>query len=91
MKPGDTVTLLKYVVIASSLYYERQELVEKSIHIAREAKNKGWETLTQAHKQAWHDIWEEADVVIEGDPEAQQGIRYNISNFTRLIGETTQD
>lgn len=28
MKPGDTVTLLKYVVIASSLYYERQELVE---------------------------------------------------------------
>lgn len=78
MKPGDTITLLKYVVIASSLYYERQELVEKSIHIAREAKNKGWETLTQAHKQAWHDIWEEADVVIEGDPEAQQGIRYNI-------------
>lgn len=40
MKPGDTVTLLKYVVIASSLYYERQELVEKSIHIAREAKTK---------------------------------------------------
>ncbi len=78
IRPGDTVTLQKYVVIASSLYYERQELVEKSVRTACEAKSKGWETLVRTHKQAWHDIWEEADAVIEGDPEAQQGIRYNI-------------
>ena len=62
VKPGDTVTLVKYVVVASSLYYERPHLIETSIRLARQAKA----------------IWEEADVTIEGDPEAQQGIRYNI-------------
>lgn len=28
VKPGDTVTLVKYIAIASSLYYERQDLIE---------------------------------------------------------------
>lgn len=78
VKPGDTVTLVKYVVVASSLYYERPHLVETSIRLARQAKADGWEALTEDHRQAWHAIWEEADVTIEGDPEAQQGIRYNI-------------
>lgn len=88
MKPGDTVTLLKYVIVASSLYYERQHLVETSTCMARKAKSDGWEALTKAHQQAWHKIWDETDVVIQGDPEAQQGIRYNISNFTKLTEET---
>lgn len=78
VKPGDTVTLVKYVVVASSLYYERPHLIETSIRLARQAKADGWEALTEDHRQAWHAIWEEADVTIEGDPEAQQGIRYNI-------------
>ena len=78
VKPGDTVTLVKYVVVASSLYYERPHLIETSIRLARQAKADGWEALTEDHRQAWHAIWEEADVTIEGDPETQQGIRYNI-------------
>ena len=78
VKPGDTITVLKYVAITSSLYYERQELVETSMSIARKAKADGWETLVNDHRKAWQKIWDETDVIIEGDPEAQQGIRYNI-------------
>ncbi len=78
VKPGETVTLVKYVAIASSLHYERQELVETSMQEARRAKAIGWDTLMEDHRKAWQDIWNETDVVIEGDAEAQQGIRYNI-------------
>lgn len=78
VKPGDRMTLIKYVSIVSSLYYERQDLVDESVSQAREAKANGWEALVEDHRQAWQDIWNETDVVIEGDPEAQQGIRYNI-------------
>lgn len=78
MKPGDTVTLLKYVSIVSSLYCDRQDLVDESVSEAKEAKRTGWDTLLEAHRQAWQEIWDEADVEIKGDPEAQQGIRYNI-------------
>ena len=41
-------------------------------------KRQGWNTLVEEHRRAWQEIWDETDVVIEGDPEAQQGIRYNI-------------
>lgn len=78
VKPDDTVTLIKYVAITSSLYHDRQELVEQSVAQTREAKATGWDTLLEEHRQAWKTIWDETDVVIEGDPEAQQGIRYNI-------------
>ena len=78
VKPGDTVTLVKYIAIASSLYYERQDLIEASVAEARNAQSTGWDALEQEHRNAWQEIWDETDVSIEGDPEAQQGIRYNI-------------
>lgn len=78
VKPGDNVVLNKYVAITSSLYYERHELIDHSMTEARHAKATGWEKLEADHRRAWQDIWNEMDVVIEGDPEAQQGIRYNI-------------
>lgn len=78
VKPGDTVTLIKYVAVASSLYYERQNLTEESVAEVREAKTNGWDNLLEAHRKAWQEIWDETDVEITGDSEAQQGIRYNI-------------
>ncbi len=78
VKPGDSVTLIKYVAIASTLYCERNELVETSLEEVRRAKSAGWESLLADHRQAWQEIWNETDVLIEGDAEAQQGIRYNI-------------
>ena len=78
VKPGDTVTLIKYVSVVSSLYYERHNLIDQSVTEAAKAKAAGWDVLVEEHRQAWQDIWNETDVLIEGDPEAQQGIRYNI-------------
>jgi Trehalose and maltose hydrolases (possible phosphorylases) len=37
-----------------------------------------YETLLAQQTAAWHDFWQEADVVIEGDAKAQLGIRYSI-------------
>ena len=78
VKPGDTVVLQAYIIIVSSLYYERTTLVDTAIGKARKARSLGWERLVADHRQAWKEIWDETDVVIEGDPEAQQGIRYTI-------------
>ncbi|WP_321479633.1 family 65 glycosyl hydrolase domain-containing protein [uncultured Bacteroides sp.] len=78
VKPGERITLVKYTAIVSSLYCDRQQLVEQSVAESKEAKNKGWDALLQEHKEVWDEIWKETDVVIDGDPEAQQGIRFNI-------------
>ena len=78
VKPDDTITLIKYVAITSSLYYERHNLIEQSVSEVSQAKLIGWNTLLEEHQKAWQEIWNETDVIIEGDPEAQQGVRYNI-------------
>nr|WP_320058069.1 family 65 glycosyl hydrolase domain-containing protein [uncultured Bacteroides sp.] len=78
VKPGDRVTLIKYTAIVSSLYCDRQQLVDESVAESKSAKAKGWDALLQEHKDVWSEIWKESDVVIDGDPEAQQGIRFNI-------------
>lgn len=78
IKRGERVTLIKYVAIATSLYYDRQTLVDVSVKQSKEAREKGWENLLNDHRNVWEDIWEDSDVVIEGDPDAQQGIRFNI-------------
>lgn len=78
VKPGDRVTLVKYTAIVSSLQHERLKLVEHAVGESRAAKAKGWDALLQEHTDAWKEIWEQTDVVIDGDPEAQQAIRFNI-------------
>ncbi len=78
VRPGDRVTLIKYVSLVSSLHCDRQALVETSLAEITEAKSKGWDAMVQLHRDAWAAIWKDMDVTIEGDPEAQQGIRYNI-------------
>ncbi|NDV60673.1 family 65 glycosyl hydrolase domain-containing protein [Bacteroides sp. 519] len=78
IKPGEKVTLIKYSAITTSLYYDRQELVDESIKQCIQAKETGWDTLIDNHKKVWKDIWNKSDVIIDGDPEAQQGIRFNI-------------
>ena len=78
VKQGERLTLIKYTSLISSLYYDKQHLVKQAIEESKKAKNDGWEQLTNEHKQVWKSLWDAADVVIEGDPEAQQAIRFNI-------------
>lgn len=78
VKAGDRVTLIKYTALVSSLYCDRQELVERALSESKEAKAMGWEKLIKEHQTVWKHIWDETDVVIDGDPDAQQGIRFNI-------------
>lgn len=37
-----------------------------------------YDALFTVHQAAWQQFWNEADVIIEGDDEAQVGIRYNL-------------
>jgi trehalose/maltose hydrolase-like predicted phosphorylase len=53
--------------------------------LARAARQSGFEALLAAHRAAWAQLWE-SDVLIEGDPQAQQAVHsdlyYLLSNST---------
>ena len=47
------------------------------------ASKKGFKVLLDEQAQAWKKIWQMADITIEGDVKAQQGIRFNIFHLNQ--------
>ena len=75
---GETMTIYKYGSYVSSLNYIKEELMNAATKNVAEAKELGFEALLNAQIQSWAEIWKTADIIIEGDVKAQQGIRFNI-------------
>jgi maltose phosphorylase len=80
---GDVVVVEKFIGLQNSLYTTANHVKSEAVQAAQEAKNAGYTTLLQEHELAWQNIWELADIVIEGNDEAQQGIRFNIFHLNQ--------
>ncbi len=78
LKEGDQLELSKYIAVITSRDVEETRHIEKGKEILEKAKEKGFCTLLTRQRSEWKKRWEQADVIIEGDDEAQQGMRYNI-------------
>ena len=78
LEKGSKYTLFKYVSILSNLSDLELSLTDLAILKVNEAKKYGFKKLLSNHEQSWQKIWENADVIIEGDLKAQQAIRFNI-------------
>jgi len=75
---GQPFTVFKYAANISSMYFEKNELVDVCRKEVAAAIETGFDALVDEHKAAWASKWEKSDIVIEGDVSAQQGIRFNI-------------
>jgi len=75
---GQTASIVKFGGYAVSLNHKNEDLVSASKMILKQAAESGFEILLNLQKKAWSKIWETADIVIDGDVKAQQGIRFNI-------------
>ncbi|MDM9381908.1 beta-phosphoglucomutase [Chlorogloeopsis sp. ULAP01] len=77
--PGQTVTVEKLVTVFTSLECENPVEVacEKLTQLPE------YSSLLDAHVQAWDEVWQKSDIVIEGDVTAQLAVRYNL--FQLLI------
>ena len=75
---GQTATICKFGGYVSDMNYEASELITAAKKVLTSATSTGFEDLKAAQKEAWSKIWEMADITIEGDVKAQQGIRFNI-------------
>ncbi|MCF6359965.1 MAG: family 65 glycosyl hydrolase domain-containing protein [Cyclobacteriaceae bacterium] len=75
---GKKLVLHKYVAVESSMHHKSNDLVSIAEKRVSGFFNKGFSTLFKAHSNAWHNKWQESDIKIGADLEAQQAIRYNI-------------
>ena len=78
VSPADEIVLYKYAAVLDSLNYEPESLVEKSIQTVALAAAQQYDALFANHMALWEENWTHSDILIQGDPLAQQGIRFNI-------------
>ncbi|UOB18793.1 glycoside hydrolase family 65 protein [Abyssalbus ytuae] len=74
----EELTVYKFGGYVTSMNHAKDELISASENIINKAISLGYSALLEDQKEAWGKIWEMADITIDGDVKAQQGIRFNI-------------
>ena len=73
---GTSIHFTKKVRIQSPLFYTQSELLDEELKFPKILNNSTVEELFESHTSAWKRIWENHDIVLEGDNELQQAIRF---------------
>ncbi|WP_299709280.1 glycoside hydrolase family 65 protein [uncultured Tenacibaculum sp.] len=77
-KANETATIHKFGGYVVDRNHDKNQLITAAKNTLKLATDLGFATLLTQQKEAWGNIWEMADITIEGDVKAQQGIRFNI-------------
>ncbi|MCR8668096.1 glycoside hydrolase family 65 protein [Aestuariibaculum sp. M13] len=78
IRAGETFKIEKFGGYTVDSNHEKSALISASQNVLAKAKDLGFLGLLERQMQAWANIWDMADITIEGDVKAQQGIRFNI-------------
>ncbi len=78
LKKESPLEVIKTVAVLSSIDHEKEDLIGDTKKVIKAAVKQGFVPMLKAHREVWTGIWEHSDIIIEGDDEAQQGIRFNI-------------
>jgi len=87
---GEEVIFYKFVSVLSSLNHDPEDMVISSVKVLAGAMAAGFEGLFKEHVRAWEEKWAHSDIVIEGDTEAQQGIRFNVFQLNQTYTGTDE-
>ncbi len=77
-RAGQTVRLVKYASYHVSRSVEPGELTDRAEQVLDRAKRKGTGTLSASQRHLLDAFWDRADVEVDGDPQVQQAVRWNL-------------
>ena len=83
IKKGQTFTIHKFGGYVVDRNHDKFKLVEAAKKTLKKATELGFEKLLDFQKKSWAQIWDMADITIDGDVKAQQGIRFNIFHLNQ--------
>ncbi|WP_426431493.1 glycoside hydrolase family 65 protein [Winogradskyella sp. HB-48] len=82
-KQGETVSIHKFGGYTVDRNHDKNQLINAASSVLDTAINAGFSNLLDSQKEAWAKIWDMADITIDGDLKAQQGIRFNIFHLNQ--------
>lgn len=91
LNAGQSLALLKQVAVVTSRDVPEADQLQRTTEILTAAQTKTYAEHLVDQNAVWAERWEQSDVQIDGDPAAQQGIRFNISQlFMTYYGEDSR-
>lgn len=86
LRPGEPVTVYKWTMVSTSRdtegFLSFDEMEEKLQGLAQnECK------LYEDHCRVWEDLWQQCEVVIEGDEKAQRALNFSIYHLLRSVND----
>ncbi len=75
---GETIGITKFVTYHSSRGIPAEELADRCVRTLDRAQRSGHAQLEEDQRVWLEDFWSHADIEIEGDPAAQQAVRWNL-------------
>ncbi|PZF91752.1 glycoside hydrolase family 65 protein [Micromonospora deserti] len=78
LKPGETLRVVKYLTYGWSSRRSLPALRDQVGAALAGARLDGWEGLRREQREYLDEFWDAADVVVEGDPEVQQAVRFGL-------------
>ncbi|MDH7911926.1 glycoside hydrolase family 65 protein [Winogradskyella sp. SYSU M77433] len=82
-KQGETVAIHKFGGYTVDRNHDKDQLINAASSVLDTAVKAGFSNLLESQKEAWAKIWDMADITIDGDLKAQQGIRFNIYHLNQ--------
>jgi alpha,alpha-trehalose phosphorylase len=76
LAPGQTLKVVKLLAYGWSSGRSMPALRDQVDAALAAAKRTGWDGLVAAQRAYLDDVWERADVEVEGDPQLQQAVRF---------------
>lgn len=87
LSEDDTMSIEKQIILLTSRDVPEHQQKEQAM-VLLETNKKGFSDYLAEQQEAWSRRWAHADVMIDGDDAAQQGIRFNLFQlFATYYGE----
>ena len=86
---GEPLRLTTFVAIVPDL--DHPDPVPAARASASRMAAAGWASALADNANAWSEVWDDADIVIDGDPEAQLAVRFNLFQLLVAAPRFTDD
>lgn len=90
LQPGQTLKVIKFIGYGWSSERSMPALRDQVDAALAAAKRTGWEGLLAGQRAYLDDVWERADIEIEGDPELQQAVRFALFQVIQAAARAEQ-
>ncbi|SHF94921.1 glycoside hydrolase family 65 protein [Ornithinibacillus halophilus] len=83
---GDALQFTKLNVYTDSLRHG-EDVTKAGLSILNELKAMSFDSLLEEQQQYLNNFWATSDIVIDGDQELQEGIRFNLFHLLQSVGK----